>query len=238
MTDANADDGALSLVVFDVDGTLVDSLDQIAAAMGAAFCAVARPAPPKSVVARFVGLDLSQAVAGASAAHGGAELRGAVLATAVEAYRTAFKAARATQGAAAAGPLYPRARETLNVLRARPETLLGVATGKARPGLEHLLDVHDLRGVFATTQTRSEGPGKPHPGMLEACLRETGVAATRAAMVGDTTFDVEMALNAGFTPIGVAWGYHAAAELTNAGAAAVIEKFDALIPTLRRLELL
>jgi phosphoglycolate phosphatase len=115
---------------------------------------------------------------------------------------------RAQSGVAQSSPLYPGALETLCTLHAVPETLLGVATGKSARGLDKLLDGHDLRSFFVTRQVADHHPSKPHPSMLRAALAETGVAPENAVMVGDTSFDMEMARAAGIPGIGVSWGYH------------------------------
>ena len=109
-------------------------------------------------------------------------------------------------------------RETLVALHAVPETLLGVATGKSRRGLDKLLEAHDLGGYFVNQQVSDHHPSKPHPSMLEAALSETGVAREAAVMIGDTSFDREMAQAAGLPFIGVSWGYHARDALEGAHA--------------------
>jgi phosphoglycolate phosphatase len=101
----------------------------------------------------------------------------------------------------------------LEKLAARDDLLLGVATGKSRRGLDKLLDGHELRGIFVTTQVADHHPSKPHPAMLQAALDETGMETAHAVMIGDTTFDMDMARAAGITGIGVEWGYHPAGDL-------------------------
>ena len=224
-----AEEAGLRLILFDVDGTLIDGAPAIVSAMRAAFAAVDRPAPPDRAVRGVIGLDLDVAVLRLDPA-----LSAAALGRAVESYRLAFMQARSEGRAEASSPLYPGARDALERL-SRTDALLGIATGKARRGLEHALDSHDLRRFFATTQTSSEGPGKPHPGMIERALAETGAEAEGAAMVGDSTYDMEMARNAGARAVGVSWGYHDAAALLAAGAEIVIDVFEALEPALDRI---
>jgi phosphoglycolate phosphatase len=96
--------------------------------------------------------------------------------------------------------------------------MLGVATGKSDRGLNHILAAHGLRDHFITLQTADRHPSKPHPSMIEAAIVEAGAARARTAMIGDTSYDIEMAVNAGVRAVGVAWGYHPAAELVAAGA--------------------
>jgi phosphoglycolate phosphatase len=211
---------ALRLVVFDVDGTLIDSQHLILAAMAAAFDRAGHPLPAREAVLGVVGLSLPEAMA-ALAAH----LPASETLALAEHYRASFVVGR---GDAAEAPLYPGARAALERLEADPGTLLGVATGKARRGLDHVLAHHRLGRFFVTAQTADGHPSKPHPSMLLAALSETGVAAERAVMVGDTEFDVAMGRAAGMATVGVAWGYHPRARLEAAGADAIIDDFDAL----------
>jgi phosphoglycolate phosphatase len=213
----------LRLVVFDMDGTLIDSQDFIVEAMTRAFTAMGRPAPARPEILSIVGLSLPEAVArlapemDARAVEEGAEL-----------YKRSFIALREERGGEASAPMYPGAREALERLQPRDELFLGVATGKARRGLDHAFRAHDIGHFFHTSQTADDHPSKPHPSMLQAALRETGVEPGNAVMVGDTSFDIEMGRAAGFRTIGVSWGYHPVSALSAAGADLVIDGFDAL----------
>ena len=193
----------LRLVVFDVDGTLVDSQGDILAAMTHAFDRAGLPAPPRTAVLGIVGLSLDVAMADL-APDAPATLRAQM----VEWYKQAYLGLRRAGGVAQSSPLYPHARATLETLHAAPETLLGVATGKSARGLDKLLDGHDLRRFFVTRQVSDHHPSKPHPAMLQAALAETGVDPRDTVMIGDTSYDMEMARAAGVTGIGVGWGYH------------------------------
>lgn len=218
------------LVVFDVDGTLVDSQHLIVAAMAEAFGVAGHPLPPRESVLGVVGLSLHEAMI-ALAPH----LPEAETLRLAEHYRESFVAQRAVGGEAAHAPLYPGALDALSRLGAMPDTLLGVATGKARRGLDHLFECFPIGHLFATTQTADGHPSKPHPSMLLAALAETGAAAERAVMVGDTEFDVAMGRAAGMATVGVAWGYHPRARLVAAGADVIIDDFAALDAALARL---
>jgi phosphoglycolate phosphatase len=114
-----------------------------------------------------------------------------------------------------------------------PETLLGVATGKSARGLDKLLEGHDLRSYFVTRQVADHHPSKPHPSMLRAALAEIGVAPENAVMVGDTSFDMEMAQAAGIAGIGVAWGYHRPEAL--GAAREIVQDFRALPEAIARV---
>ena len=120
-------------------------------------------------------------------------------------YRDVFFKLRAD--ATHAEPLYPGVRDTLAALSRREDVLLGIATGKSRRGVDHLVDREGWDDLFATIQTADDAPSKPHPGMIRRALAQTGIAAGDAAMVGDTTFDMDMARAAGISAIGVSYGF-------------------------------
>lgn len=216
----------LRLVVFDIDGTLVDSQALILEGFAHAFATVGRGIPSRRAVLDLVGLSLPEAVRGLLP-DASAKDQAAV----VQAYRAHYTRLRAEHGAAAV-PLFSGAREAVETLAARPEVLIGAATGMARRGLDHVLDVHGLTHHFVTRQSADLHPSKPHPAMLEAALAEAGVAPVRAVMVGDTTFDIGMAVAARVAGIGVSWGHHPAAALQAAGAVRVVDSFAALIATI------
>lgn len=201
----------LSLVVFDVDGTLVDSQADILASMGAAFAHAGRTAPAREDILSIVGLSLDHAIAQLSPGLDAATRGGMV-----DAYKAHYLTLRSEKGTPQSSPLYPHVREVLEALHAVPETLLGIATGKSRRGLDKLVDGHDMRSLFVTMQCADDHPSKPHPAMLHAALSETGVPAQRAVMIGDTSFDMEMARAAGMLAIGVSWRYHDAQRLKDA----------------------
>lgn len=212
--------GALALVIFDVDGTLVDSQAHILASMEGAFAAAGRAAPPREEILGIVGLSLPVAIARLAPDLGEAEV-----AVWVDRYKQAFGALARSDGSAEANPLYPGVRETLDRLSGVDRLLLGLATGKSRRGLDHVLGTHGLEGRFVTRQVADDHPSKPHPSMLRAALAETGVGAERALFVGDTTHDIEMGRAAGVASIGVSWGYHPADRLRDAGAILIADSF-------------
>jgi phosphoglycolate phosphatase len=212
----------LTLVVFDIDGTLVDSAALIVEGFAAAYAAVGREPAPRGEVLAQVGLSLPEAIArlmpGADAATLGA---------AGEGYRAHYLKMRAERGPASV-PLFDGAKAEIERLATKPDVLIGAATGMARRGLDHVLEVHGLTRHFVTRQTADGHPSKPHPAMLETAVAETGVARESAVMVGDTTFDMEMAASAGVAGSGVSWGHHQRAALLKAGAKTVVNDFAAL----------
>ncbi|MGV6803359.1 MAG: HAD-IA family hydrolase [Ruegeria sp.] len=210
----------LRLALFDVDGTLVDSQGSIVSAMTDSFQALSMPVPDRAAILSIVGLSLPVAIERLAP-----DLSQVAQSRLVEGYKQAYHDQRLEMGAAGS-PLFPGAREVIAKLQAIPEVLLGVATGKSQRGLDALLEAHGLEHVFVTRQVADHHPSKPHPSMIQTALNETGVAASDAVMIGDTSFDMEMASAARVSGIGVAWGYHDLSRLH--GASKVIEGFDEL----------
>jgi len=212
----------LRLVIFDVDGTLIDSQAFILAAMRRAFGAAGLEAPADHATLGIVGLSLPQAME--SLLPGLAVPERDSL---VQLYKDSFRALREESGGEAHSPFYPGAREALERLNGAG-WLLSIATGKARRGLDHMLDSHGLRRLFIGTQTADDAPSKPHPGMVLNCLAATGAAAHRTVVVGDTEYDMAMARAAGSRAVGVAWGYHSRDRLQRGGAEVIVEDFSVL----------
>lgn len=218
---------ALRLVVFDCDGTLVDSQAAIGRAMAGAFEDIGLLYPGDEVVKKIVGLSLHDAalVLLPEANHD--------LAPDLEAgYRKAFSTLRLS--GQVFEPLYPGVRTTLKTLRGE-NILIGVATGKGQKGLEKTLAGHGIAEFFDTLQTADFHPGKPNPSMLFAAMDETGVTPEMTLFVGDTTFDVEMGVNAGVKTLGVSWGYHDSELLKETGASAILEGMDEVVHHALRL---
>ncbi|WP_334174957.1 HAD-IA family hydrolase [Pseudoxanthobacter sp.] len=218
----------MDLILFDVDGTLVDSRAFIVAAMSDAFAAEGLPPPARAATLGIVGLSLPHAIA--ALAPG---LPPDLQARLVEAYKTRYGTLRLemTQGE----PLYDGAAEALAALAAREDVLLGIATGKSRRGLDHILAGHDLGRHFVTLHTADDAPSKPDPTMVHDALRATGAEAARTVMVGDSNFDMAMARAAGIRGIGVSWGFQSPDILRATGADVVISHFAELEGTLARL---
>jgi len=220
----------LRLVVFDMDGTLIDSQEFILAAMKRAFDAAGYSVPAKADILAVVGLSLDRAVSVLLP-----DLSSAENLRAVELYKQAFLDLHAERGQADTTRMYPGAEDVLHDLHKQDSILLGVATGKGRMGLDHAYESHDIGRFFITSQTADTHPSKPHPSMLHAALDETGVDAARAVMVGDTDFDIEMGVAAGIATIGVSWGYHSVDRIKAAGADIIIDDFSELDAALTRL---
>jgi phosphoglycolate phosphatase len=218
----------LKLVIFDCDGTIVDSQHMIVAAMHEAYGWHGMVMPPRAAVLSIVGLSLREAFETL-----GKDQPGFPVATMVERYKTAFHVMR--DGEKHLEPLYPGAAEAIVSLARRDDVLLGIATGKSQRGVRAVLGMHGLLDHFITIKTAEDAPSKPHPGMVLDAMREAGVTPEDTVVVGDTVYDIAMARAAGATAVGVTWGYHEASALAEAGAYAVIDRFESLGPTLERI---
>ena len=216
----------MRLVIFDCDGTLVDSQHVIIECMRMAFQSRGLTPPLPYDVKRIVGLALAEAI---HRLH--PEGDSVLIANLVDSYKECFVELRAKPDLNE--PLYEGVAEVLTCLEEQ-EYILGIATGKSRRGLLATLETHGLRKHFTTLQTTDDAPGKPHPGMLEQAMAETGTDKHESVFIGDTIFDMEMATNAGTGAFGVSWGYHEVAELRVAGAHLVMDKICELPPLLAR----
>lgn len=219
----------MRLIVFDMDGTLIDSQAFIVSTMQGAFVAHGLERPDDHECRNVIGLSLEKALAQVSG------LEGAEVDHLAKRYRDSFLN-RAHDDFHSQEALYPGAAETVRALAQQSDTLLGVATGKSLRGVERVLGGHDLLHHFVTRQTPDNNPSKPHPGMLHTAMAETGAQMHETAMIGDTVFDIEMAVAAGCAAIGVSWGYHQVDELKAAGAHEIAEDFGQLAALLNTYE--
>ena len=215
----------MKLVIFDCDGTLVDSQHAICAAMEHAFATLDLPTPSRREMLGVVGLSLPQlfaVLAGEQPQNVQAEL--------IRLYRADFPGKR--EGTLAHDPLYAGVGEAVKTLARREDIILGIATGKSRRGVARILEREGWHGHFLTIQTADDHPSKPHPSMILRAMTEAGAAPASTLMVGDTTYDIEMARNAKVGAVGVGWGYHEPERLVLAGAHAVVTTSDVLIATI------
>ena len=208
------------LAVFDCDGTLVDGQAAVCNAMEQAFGQVGLPAPQRHEVRRIVGLSLPVAIRRLAP-----EADETKLPLLVDAYKAAFFAAR--EAGQVVEPLFDGVAPLLGRLQSKGWSL-AVATGKSDRGLRGCLAGHGLLDRFASLQTADRHPSKPHPSMLMEAMADTFAQPRDTVMIGDTAYDIEMALAAGTRAIGVAWGYHAPGELIAAGAEAVARSAEEL----------
>ena len=218
----------MSLIIFDMDGTLIDSADLIAEHMATTFT-LAGLTPPDAHASRQV-IGLSLPVAMGRLAQTDDE---AVIEALVAAYKGHYRSSLVQD--AGREPLYPGARDALDRLRIVPGRRLGIATGKGLNGVHRILGMHGLAEHFVTLQTPDHNPSKPHPGMVLRAMDETGAAPEETVMVGDTTFDMGLGKAAGVKTIGVTWGYHAPHELTAAGADVLIDRYEDIDEAIRQV---
>jgi len=213
------------LAIFDCDGTLVDSGAPIYAALSTSLQTNGFAVPPASVTRRVIGLSLIEAMAALlpdASADQHAKL--------ADDYKQAFIALRAA--GEVEEPLFDGIIDLLDALEAEG-WMLAVATGKSDRGLRHCLDSHGLHARFVSLQTADRHPSKPHRSMVDQAIADTGAEPQTTFVIGDTSFDMAMAVNGGATGIGAGWGYHESAELIEAGAAAVADRPANVLAMLR-----
>lgn len=201
-------DAGLPLILLDLDGTLVDSRGMIVRVAQVAAREIGLPVPEENAIANIIGLSLEPAMAKLYPDHGPEDY-----ARLAAAYRTESLRIRDTHEDIEA--LFEGARDAVAELRAAGY-MLGIATGKARRGALHFCTRYGMEGWFDTIQTPDTNPSKPHPGMIESALAETGALPHRTIMIGDTVYDLEMARNAGVFGVGVTWGNHSPDDLETA----------------------
>ncbi|MCR4345907.1 MAG: HAD-IIIA family hydrolase [Sulfuricaulis sp.] len=185
------------LIIFDWDGTLMDSVAKIVRCFTAAVDDVGAPHPGQDATRHVIGLGLAEAVA-TLLPQVDADTRTQV----VERYRQYFLHLDQTDM-----PLFPGVREGLESLVAQG-CMLAIATGKARRGLDRVLHDTGMAHLFCATRCADEAFSKPHPRMLEDILEQTGFSVEQALMVGDTTYDMQMARHAGMDSLAVTYGVH------------------------------
>lgn len=189
------------LIVFDWDGTLMDSTAVIAGSIQAACRDLGLPLPSDEDARHVIGLGLGQALR-----HAVPAAPESMYEPLVDRYRHHFLAQDQNI------PLFEGARETIAELHAAGYWL-GVATGKSRAGLERVLDSSGLKGYFHATRTADQTFSKPNPAMLLELMAELAVDAERTLMIGDTTHDVQLAHNAGVDVVAVSYGAHPPEQL-------------------------
>lgn len=218
----------MNLVIFDCDGTIVDSQAGIVLSMEHAFKSLRMTPPTRAQTLSVVGLSLPEAFS-MLAPEAESETRRDL----AEKYKLAFR--ELDLDPADHDGLYPGAKDVIEALAMRENYVLGIATGKSRRGVDRLLAVNSWQNHFATIQTADDHPSKPHPSMILKAMAETGAAANATVMIGDTTYDIQMARAAGAGAIGVTWGYHAPDELQDAGADVIVDDYSELPAAISKL---
>lgn len=194
------------LLVFDWDGTLMDSEARIVACVREAVREIGLEVPPDSAIRNIIGLGLSEAVI-ALFPEADSQLVGEIS----DRYREHFLFQNQTPM-----PLFEGVEETLQELASRGH-LMAVATGKSRRGLERSLEHTGLGELFHITRCADEAFSKPHPEMLLQIMDQLGVDPRDTLMIGDTEYDMEMATNAGSAALAVSCGVHETERLLRHG---------------------
>ncbi|MBN2887380.1 MAG: HAD-IA family hydrolase [Chromatiaceae bacterium] len=210
------------LIVFDWDGTLMDSEARIVACVHGAFASLELEPPSREMARDIIGLGLEEAMRRLVPG-----IEPALLADLVLAYRREFLVSNETPSVLFAG-----ARETLEQLAAEGYRL-AVATGKSRVGLDKSLAETGLGELFHATRCADETFSKPHPQMLLELMEELGARAAETLMIGDTEYDMQMATNAGTSALAVSYGVHAPERLLAHGPLACFDDLTAIPRWLR-----
>ena len=197
------------VVIFDWDGTLIDSVDHIADSLQVAARELGFPERERDALRHIVGLGMQEALE---------QLYPGITLDEMTRLRETY-ARHFFQHETTAADLFPGMDELLEMLHGGPR--LAVATGKSRPGLERALDSSGLVRYFPLTRCANETASKPDPLMLQQIVSETGAPVERMVMVGDTIYDMEMARRIGMPAIGVTWGVHSAEQLADHDPAAI-----------------
>lgn len=209
------------LIVFDWDGTLMNSTAVIAGSIQAACRDLGLTVPADEAARHVIGLGLEQALR-----HAVPDAPESMYGPLVERYRHHFLAQDR------AIPLFEGARETLAELHGTGYWL-AVATGKSRLGLDRVLEATGLEKYFHATRTADQTFSKPHPAMLLELMDELAVTAERTLMIGDTTHDMQMAQNAQVDAVAVGYGAHPPEQLQELNPLALMEDFAELRAWLR-----
>jgi len=213
----------LKIIVFDWDGTLMDSEAAIVAAMSQAYCDEHVPAPSYGAIRAIIGLGLIESISLLTPA-----LSSEAATRVGRNYRRHYIAQRTVPA------LFPRVRATLIELR-QSGYLIAVATGKSASGLQRAIDETDLNDLFATTRTADLTEPKPSPTMLYEIMWELNAEPQETLMIGDTEYDLAMAQSAGTHRAGVSYGTHPVSRLLSYDPAFVLDHFGDLPSKLRNL---
>ena len=207
----------MKLVLFDCDGTLVDSAALIHETMRRTFLHFGKPEPGLEHTKAIIGLTLDIAIARMlGRAHAGDEEMDMMAY-----YKSLFTTVR--KDLDFREPLFEGIREVIDEIGPRDDLLIGAVTGKSRRGLDMILDTHDFRPYFIVSRTADDCPSKPHPAMVTECCDETGMVAADTLVIGDAVYDMQIAKAAGAKAVGVSWGYASVDDLWAAGADAIVD---------------
>lgn len=211
------------LMIFDWDGTLMDSLGRIVGCMQAAGRDVGLDALAEDSVRDIIGLGLPEAIA---------KLCPGISEHQAEALRERY-VHHFMHGDMPAAPFYPGVEAMLPTLAANSDLRLAVATGKSRRGLDRMFRETGSGGWFHASRTADETRSKPHPQMLEELLAELAVPVSEAVMIGDSEYDLEMARALGMDRVAVSYGVHDICRLSASEPAFVADNIHELADWLK-----
>lgn len=215
------------LILFDADGTLIDSQVIIHESMRLTFKNFNYQEPHISATKSIIGLTLDRAIAEIL----GRDIDDEILAMTQEYKDIYIQIAPRPDMQSAAFTGIP---ELIATLGQQDDYTLGIVTGKSRRGVTKLLASNDFGASFTVSRCADDCPSKPHPAMVLECCKETGILPKDTIVIGDTSFDMEMATSAGATAVGVAWGYHPTEKLSSSGASSVVNTSEELYGSIKK----
>ena len=213
----------MKLVLFDCDGTLVDSGQLIHEVMSRTFENHGYERPHYDATKSIIGLTLDTAIARIM----GVEEIDDHIRGMTQHYKDLYSPVRAEPGFEE--PLYDGVAAMIETLVARDDVVIGAVTGKSRRGLDLIRHGHGFETVFAVSRTADDCPSKPHPAMVLECCAEAGIDPSATIVIGDSVYDILMAKSAGAKAIGVSWGYGKTAALEAAGADIVLHEVSHIL---------
>lgn len=219
--------GTLRLAAFDLDGTLLDSASSIVGNVLECWEACGFPVPEPDDVRRIIGLPWNESVEALLPGAGEKEFKQ------IRQYHEDVKNGIRTR-TPRSQKLFPGVEDMVDEVE-RSGYLLAIITSRSGGRLESLLEENRILRRFVVLKTADDGPGKPNPDLMFQALKETGVDRQNAIMIGDTTFDMQMARSARTAALGVSWGVHDDHELREAGAQHVAENMIEILPSIQRL---
>ena len=211
----------LKLAAFDLDGTLLNSIPSIVVGVTACWEALGFPEVTPDQIRNIIGLPWEQSIELLNPGAGEREV------AMIKEYHAEIARGERAPPERPPETIFPGAIEVLDRLEANGY-VFAIVTSRSNRRFQSLIDNAGLAGRFVSVKTADQGPGKPNPFLLNEAMREVGAEREDTVMIGDTTYDVMTARNAGTGAVGVTWGVHPAEELHDAGAHHVIDDFKDL----------